>query len=394
MFERHHLQLVTKRISEPRRFIQVLFGPRQVGKTTVVHQLLEKCKMPSHFASADAVAASNVVWLEQQWETARLKMDQVKAEEFLLVIDEIQKIGDWSATVKLLWDTDTRTKRALKVILLGSSRLLLQQGLSESLAGRFETTYMGHWSISEMEQAFGWNDDQYVWFGGYPGSAPLISDEQRWKAYVQQALIETSILKDILMLTRIDKPALMKRLFELGCLYSGQILSYTKMIGQLQNAGNTTTLSHYLDLLNTAGLLAGIEKFSGNLIYKRSSSPKFQVHNTALISAQKKELFDEIKIKPEDWGRQVESSVGAHLINYSLVEGFTVSYWRERNEEVDFVLEKKGKVIGLEIKSGTTQSSSGISAFKKAFNPDKVLLIGKSGIPWQEFLKLNPTDLF
>jgi predicted AAA+ superfamily ATPase len=146
--------------------------------------------------------------------------------------------------------------------------------------------------------------------------------------------------------------------------------------------------------LNTAGLLAGIEKFSGNLIYKRSSSPKFQVHNTALISAQSGELFKKIQVRPEDWGRLVESSVGAHLINCSLVEGFTVSYWRERNEEVDFVLEKKGEVIGLEVKSGATQASSGISAFKKAFNPDKVLLVGKSGIPWQDFLKINPIELF
>ena len=394
MFQRSHLQLIIKRTTEPRRYIQVLIGPRQVGKTTLIYQLLEKCKVPSHFASADAIAAANTVWLEQQWETARLKMDQEQAPEFLLVIDEIQKIGNWSETVKLLWDTDTHAKRALKVILLGSSRLLLQQGLTESLAGRFETTYMGHWSFSEMQQAFGWNSDQYVWFGGYPGSAPLISEEERWKAYVQQSLIETSISKDILMLTRIDKPALMKRLFELGCLYSGQILSYNKMIGQLLDAGNTTTLSHYLDLLNTAGLLTGIEKFSGNLIYKRSSSPKFQVHNTALISAQSGALFTDIQVRPDDWGRMVESSVGAHLINYSITEGFTVSYWRERNEEVDFVLERKGKVIGLEVKSGTTQSSSGISAFKKAFNPEKVLLVGKTGIPWQEFLQLNPVELF
>jgi predicted AAA+ superfamily ATPase len=233
-----------------------------------------------------------------------------------------------------------------------------------------------------------------VWFGGYPGSAALIGEEERWKAYVQQSLIETSISKDILMLTRIDKPALMRRLFELGCMYSGQILSYNKMIGQLLDAGNTTTLSHYLDLLNTAGLLAGIEKFSGNLIYKRSSSPKFQVHNTALISAQSGDLFKDIQVRPDDWGRLVESSIGAHLINYSIIEGFTVSYWRERNEEVDFVLEKKGRVIGLEVKSGTTQSSSGISAFKKAFNPHKVLLVGNSGLSWQEFLTLNPVELF
>jgi uncharacterized protein len=394
MFERPHLQHVIKRIQEPRRFIQVLLGPRQVGKTTLVFQLLEKNKMPYHFASADAIAASNITWLEQQWETARLIMDQEKAEEFLLVIDEIQKIGNWSETIKSLWDADTQSKRTLKVILLGSSRLLLQQGLTESLAGRFETTYMGHWSFSEMQQAFGWNSNQYVWFGAYPGSAGLINEEQRWKAYVQQSLIETSISKDILMLTRIDKPALMKRLFELGCSYSGQILSYTKMLGQLLDAGNTTTLSHYLDLLNTAGLLAGIEKYSGNLIYKRSSSPKFQVHNTALISAQSGDSFKDIQIRPDDWGRLVESSIGAHLINYSITEGFTVSYWRERNEEVDFVLAKKGKVIGLEVKSGSAQFSSGIAAFKKAFNPDKVLLIGKTGIPWQDFLKLNPVELF
>ena len=321
-------------------------------------------------------------------------MDQGEIKDFILVIDEIQKIGNWSETVKLLWDADSYAKRNLKVILLGSSRLLLQQGLAESLAGRFETTYMAHWSFQEMQQAFGWNSDQYAWFGGYPGSATLIEDEKRWKAYVQQSLIETSISKDILMLTRIDKPALMKRLFELGCSYSGQILSYNKMIGQMLDAGNTTTLSHYLDLLNTAGLLAGIEKFSGNLIYKRSSSPKFQVHNTALISAQSDFLFKDIRVKPDEWGRQVESSIGAHLINHSITEGFTLSYWRERNKEVDFVLEKKGKVIGLEVKSGVTQSSEGMSAFKKTFDPDKVLLIGNSGLPWQEFLTINPIELF
>ena len=222
----------------------------------------------------------------------------------------------------------------------------------------------------------------------------MISEEQRWKAYVQQSLIETSISKDILMLTRIDKPALMKRLFELGCMYSGQILSYNKMTGQLLDAGNTATLSHYLDLLNTAGLLAGIEKFSGNLIYKRPSSPKFQVHNTALISAQSGDLLKDIQIRTDDWGRIVESGIGAHLINYSIIEGFTVSYWRERNEEIDFVLEKKGKVIGIEVKSGTKRSSSGISAFKKAFDPYKILLVGNSGIPWEDFLKLNPDKLF
>ncbi|MCU7548598.1 AAA family ATPase [Chitinophagaceae bacterium LB-8] len=369
-------------------------GPRQVGKTTLVTQLMERLTIPVHFASADAVAVSNTAWLEQQWETARVKMDTQQATESLLVVDEIQKINNWSETVKLLWDTDSRTKRNLKVILLGSSRLLLQQGLTESLAGRFETTYMGHWSYREMQAAFGWDADQYVWFGGYPGSGTLIRTEDRWKAYVQQALIETSISKDILMLTRVDKPALMKRLFELGCLYSGQILSYTKMLGQLQDAGNTTTLSHYLQLLDTAGLLGGIEKYAADIIRKRSSSPKFQVHNTALISAQRTEDFSDIKTNPEKWGRMVESAIGAHLINHSLTEGFTVYYWRDRADEVDFVLERKGKIIALEVKSSAAKPTSGMNTFQKQFHPGKILLVGGSGLPWQEFLQINPVQLF
>lgn len=394
MFERIHLQSLTKRMQEPRRFLQVIMGPRQVGKTTLVNQLSEKLETDYIFVSADSVAASNTIWLEQQWEAARINMDQVKANEFLLVVDEIQKVDNWSETVKLLWDTDTRNKRNLKVILLGSSRLLLQKGLTESLAGRFESTYMGHWSFEEMEQAFGWDVNQYVWYGGYPGSAELIKDEKRWKDYIRQSLIETSISKDILMLTRVDKPALMKRLFELGCTYSGQILSYTKIMGQLTDAGNTTTLSHYLELLDTAGLLGGIEKYAGDIIRKRSSSPKFQVHNTALISAQRADVFEEVVAKPDEWGRMVESSIGAHLLNYSHTEGFSLHYWRERNDEVDFVIEKKGKVIGLEVKSGASQSSAGIIAFKKKVNPDKVLLVGNSGIRWQDFLKMNPVELF
>lgn len=394
MFERSHLQLIRKRIDEPRRFIQVLLGPRQVGKTTLISQLLKRMSIPHHYISADAIPASNSTWLEQQWETVRLKMDQSAAKQYLLVVDEIQKIDNWSETVKALWDADSQSGRDLKVILLGSSRLLVQQGLTESLAGRFETIFMGHWSFLEMHQAFGWNSNQYVWFGGYPGSAELIEDEERWKSYVSQSLIETSISKDILMLTRVDKPALMRRLFEIGCSYSSQILSYNKMLGQLLDAGNTTTLSHYLELLNTAGLLAGVQKFSGNSIYKRSSSPKFQVHNTAFISAQTGDLFKDALSKPNEWGRMVESSIGAHLINYSLPEGFRVSYWRERNQEVDFVLERNGKVIALEIKSGQARSSSGLSTFKNAFHPSKILLIGNTGISWQDFLKVNPAELF
>jgi uncharacterized protein len=394
MFERPYIQQFIVRLEEPRSFIQVLMGPRQVGKSTLTGQVLGKLNKPHLFVSADAVANSGETWLEQQWEAARLRLKSTEAPEFILAIDEIQKISNWSEVVKKLWDEDTRTKQNIKVILLGSSRLLLQQGLTESLAGRFETSYLGHWSFAEMEQAFGATAEQYVWFGGYPGATALMSDENRWKKYVNDALIETSISKDILMLTRVDKPALLRKLFGLGCLYSGQVLSYTKIVGQLQDAGNTTTLAHYLQLLNTAGLLAGIEKYTGEQLRQRSSSPKFQVHNTALLTAQQGDSMKEIMAKPDVWGRWVEAAIGAHLVNHQLSEGYTVHYWRHRNDEVDFVLEKKGKVIGLEVKSGAKQKALGIEAFKRQHEPDKVLLVGNSGVPWQEFLKVSPRQLF
>jgi predicted AAA+ superfamily ATPase len=394
MIQLHYIQLIKSRVEEDGRLIQVIFGPRQVGKTTTVAQLTQMIRMPFYSVSADAVPASDTSWLEGQWEIARLKMQQAESKEFLLVIDEIQKIRNWSNTVKLLWDTDTKENRNIKVILLGSSRLLIQQGLTESLAGRFEATYMGHWKFTEMREAFGWDEKQYAWFGGYPGSASLIGDEARWKNYVSDSLIETSISKDILMLTRVDKPALMKKLFELGCLYSGQILSFTKIMGQLTDAGNSTTLSNYLHSLDTAGLLGGLEKFSKDRIRKRSSSPKFMVHNMALISAQRNEYFSEIIMKPDQWGRITESAIGAHLLNNSFSGKYNVYYWRDGNNEVDFVIEKRGKVIGLEIKSGAAGKTEGMNAFKKKVNPDKILLVGKPGLPWEEFLRIDPAELF
>lgn len=381
-------------MEEPRRFIQVVFGPRQVGKTTLVTQMTARLRQGFHFVSADEAGAGGMVWLEQQWEAARIKLAHEQADSYVLIIDEIQNIEHWSSVVKKLWDADSLQQLPLKVILLGSSRLMLQQGLTESLAGRFEVIYVGHWTLPEMQEAFGWTAQQYVWFGGYPGSADFIQDERRWKAYVLNALIEASISKDILMLNRIDKPALMKRLFELGCMYSGQILSFTKIMGQLTDAGNTTTLSHYLKLLDTAGLLAGIEKFAMDVVRKRSSSPKFQVHNTALISAQRSESFERVQGMPAEWGRLVESAIGAHLLHFSLTEHFHVYYWRHRQDEIDFVIEKNGRVIGIEVKSGAAGQTGAMAVFQEQMRPQKVLLVGSSGIPWQVFLTMNPAELF
>jgi len=392
--QRSYYQYFTTRLKEPKKFIQVIFGPRQVGKTTLVSQVCEELDSPFLSISADDIANSNSEWIDAQWSVARTQQAQHPEKDFVIFIDEIQKIGNWSEVVKKNWDLDTKNNLPIKVVLLGSSRLLLQQGLTESLAGRFETTYMGHWSLTEMQKTFGWTPEQYVWFGGYPGSASLIEDEERWKKYITDALIETSISKDILMLTRVDKPALMRRLFELGCTYSGQILSYTKLLGQLHDAGNTTTLANYLRLLDTAGLLAGIENFTTDKVTQRASSPKFQVYNNALLSVQRNESFSEALAKPELWGRMVESSVGGYLINQSFAVGYKVYYWRHRSDEVDFVLERRGKVIGIEVKSGHRQKLAGLKAFNEIFHPDKTLLVGKDGMPWQEFLLMPLAQLF
>lgn len=394
MFQRQQIKELQKRIDEPRSFIQVLAGPRQVGKTTLANQLLKKIKIPWIFESADAVPAGTSLWIEQLWESARLKMRANSSGVFLLVIDEVQKISDWSEMVKKLWDEDTRNGVNIKVILLGSSRLMLQQGLTESLAGRFEVIHLPHWSLIEMNNAFGWDANTYAWFGGYPGSVKIVSDEDRWKRYISDSLIETSITRDILMLTRIDKPALMRRLFELGCHYSGQILSFTKILGQLQDAGNTTTLSHYLNLLNSAGLLGGIDKFAADIIRKRSSSPKFQVHNNALISAQRGVSFTEIRSKPKEWGRVVESAIGAHLVNHSISNSYNLYYWRDRNNEVDFVLERQGEIVAIEVKSTPAQAPKGMDAFIKKYNPNRVYLVDNKSLSWEEFLEINPGELF
>jgi len=394
MFERAYLKTIKTRVEEQRKFIQVILGPRQVGKTTMITQLLPKLSIPYLHESADAVSVISAMWLTQVWESVRLRMKASAISEFVLVIDEIQKIDNWSEIVKQQWDKDTREGTNIKVVLLGSSRLLIQRGLTESLAGRFETFYLGHWSYPEMQEAFGWSIEQYVYFGGYPGSALLIEDEGRWKNYIKDSLVETSISKDILMLTRIDKPALLKRLFELGCLYSGQILSYTKIVGQLQDAGNTTTLANYLRLLSDSGLLGGLEKYAGDIIRKRGSSPKFQVYNNALITSQSGETYENAIISPKLWGRLVESSVGTHLISNSISERYKLYYWREGNNEVDFILEKGNKVIGLEVKSGIKADNAGMSVFTEKFHPEKVLLVGTGGVPYDEFLKINPKELF
>jgi uncharacterized protein len=377
---------------EPRRFIQVVAGPRQVGKSTLVSQAVEALPMPVRVVSADEPALRGPEWIAQQWEAARLDTSPAGA---VLVIDEVQKAAGWSESVKRLWDEDTRAGRLLRVVLLGSAPLLVEQGLSESLTGRFEVIRVPHWSLAEMRAAFGISLEEYIFFGGYPGAAPLIGDEARWRRYVLDALIETTISRDVLLLTRVDKPALLRRLFELGCRHSGQVLSYTKMLGQLHDAGNATTLAHYLELLAGAGLLAGLPKFSGNVIRRRGSSPKLQVLNMALVTAQSGRSFADARSDHEVWGRLVESAVGAHLANAAATGELELSWWREGDREVDFVLAGAGGLAAIEVKSGHAGASQpGIAAFTEAFKGlgrVRPLLVGGDGIDLERFL-LEPAN--
>lgn len=386
MIRRALFETLHRRLREPRRFLQVLAGPRQVGKTTLIQQVMESLKRPSHYASADEPTLRDRIWLDQQWDLARIRAREAP-QGALLVLDEIQKVSDWANGVKALWDADTRAKVPLNVVLLGSSPLLIQSGLSESLGGRFEIIAAPHWSFAEIREAFGWTVDRYVFYGAYPGAAPLIGEPERWRRYIVDSLIETTISRDILLLTRVDKPALLRRLFQLSCEYSGRILSYQKMLGQLVDAGNTVTLAHYLQLLQGAGMVAGLPKFAYGQIRQRGSSPKLQVFNTALMSAQAGLTFDQGRQDRNYWGRLVESSAGAHLLNSTLGSSIEVSYWRERNQEVDFVLRRGKKVVALEVKSGRRKEAlPGVETFSKQFKPKRKLLIGGQGIPLEEFL--------
>ena len=381
------------RLREPRRFIQVVAGARQVGKTTLVGQAAERSGLPHHTASADEPALRGSGWLAAQWDAARLLTDDSGGRHALLVLDEIQKIPDWSETVKRLWDEDTRRGRPLRVVLLGSAPLLVQRGLTESLAGRFEILRLPHWSFAEMRAAFGWSLHQYLFYGAYPGAAPLVHQHDRWSRYVRDSLVETTIARDVLLLSRVDKPALLRRLFELGCAYSGQILSYTKMTGQLQDAGNTTTLAHYLDLLAGAGMLTGVQKYAGGAARRRGSSPKLQVLNTALMTALSGLTLEEAQANREFWGRLAESAVGAHLANAAAGGDVQVFYWRDRNREVDFVVRAGRRLTAIEVKSGRTRNARpGLEAFAAAFHPDRTLIVGDHGIDLEHFLSMPVTN--
>jgi predicted AAA+ superfamily ATPase len=396
MYQREQYQIIAGRLRESRKFIQVVMGPRQIGKTTVVKQILKDLRdeIPHLMFSTDNIPATQNSWISDCWATARVQMKLEGNNELVLVLDEIQKLKGWSEVVKKEWDDDTINDINLKVILLGSSRVLLQKGLADSLAGRFETIKMTHWSYAEMRDAFGMSLDEYIYYGGYPGAMSLIKDLDRWSDYIRDSIIEATINKDILFDTAISKPALLRQTFELGAFYSGQIVSLTKIVGALQDAGNTTTLSGYLNILKDSGLLAGIQKFSIDRARQKASIPKFQVFNSALRNVYSGYFFLEAMRDPKIWGRFFESAIGAHLTSRASTENYEVYYWRDDNLEVDFILKKDSKIVAIEVKSNSDTTNKGLAVFRKRYNPHCSIVVGKGGMNAELFLGINPGKLF
>lgn len=393
-YKRTQYDEVMNRIQEPRSKIQVLVGPRQVGKSTLIGQVLHECPMPYGSFSADDIVGSSDNWFHNVWETQRMTMDARGESRRLLVVDEVQKIQNWSEIVKAEWDLDTREKRELIVVLLGSSRMLIEKGLTESLAGRFELIRLPHWTYKEMKECFGWTLPQYVYYGGYPGASQYITDEKRWRNYIKDSLVEPSISKDVMLDTKIMKPQLLRQLFELGSCYSGELLSLTKIAAQLQEVGNVTTLANYIHLLDECGLLCGLQKYAEDNARKYNSIPKFQVHNSALRNVYTDEEFLEVIENPQLWGRIVESAVGAYLVSQSAIVDYKVYYWREGNNEVDFVLVRRGKKIAIEVKTGRRATNTGLPKFVEAYKPHKSFIVGSGGMSLEDFLLMDLNILF
>ena len=391
MYKLKAVDVILQRFGEPRKRIQVIAGPRQVGKTTSVEQALAEYRGGYTYKLAEGLGLSPLDWLAAEWNAARAK---AKTEgEHLLVIDEIHKIKGWSTVVKRLWDEDGFNHVELKVCLLGSSRLLLQKGLDESLAGRFEIIDVWHWSFADMHAAFGYSLEEYILFGGYPGAADLRGDEARWAQYVRDAIIEPSISLDILQLDTVAKPELLRQTFVLACNYSGKILSYQKMVGQLQEAGNTTTIAHYLRLLGEAGLVAGLEKLYDEPVRVRASSPKLAVCNNALRTAMQTYAPSELRADPVRWGRAVESAVGAQLMASVRRSGIALLYWNAGCKEVDYVLRGDGEIAALEVKSADADSVSGMHEFRRKYPRAKTYLVGGQGMSLDSFFAMPVRDL-
>lgn len=388
-YHRSIVEDVLKQLRGPMPLLQVVTGPRQVGKTTAALEVARRLGVPHVFAAADTPLPPGPEWIETQWRLARSKQKR-NSDHILLILDEVQKVAGWSQTVKQLWDEERRIGGGVSPLLLGSSALLLQKGLSESLAGRFFLHPCMHWSLEECRKAFGWDLETWLYFGGYPGGATFVSDPASWKRYILDSLVETVLARDVLQLQTVTKPALLRHLFAFSCAYPAQILSYNKMLGQLTDAGNTTTLAGYVELLKTAFLVTGLQSWSGSMVRKRASSPKLILWNNALVNAVSSLTPTDVREDGAWRGRLVENAVGAHLLNHLPGLRHEIHYWRDGHAEVDFVIRSGSRLTALEVKSGRAGKISGLEVFRKKHPSVRSLIIGSGGIPLEEFFSTPP----
>ncbi len=418
-FHRAHVNRLIEYVSSSSdtRIIAVI-GPRQVGKTTIAlqaRQQLPGLGFTCQYISFDNPRLNSPNWPEDEnisdatqiekfanpktlvdiWENAR-KASLRSLRGQVLFLDEIQLIPQWSNYVKGLWDRDRREGYPLHVVILGSAVWQMLVGRNESLTGRFRELSVQHWSLPEMAKVFGLTTEQFMFYGGYPASWPDESERSRfdyWSEYILKTIVGSVIGRDILLLKQIRKPALMRQLVDIAPRYSGQIMAYNKFLGLLQDRGNATTVKHYLNLLSDAGLITTLFRYTANPHLGIASPPKFNVLNTALMTAPSGYSFQEAQIERSFWGRIVESAVGAHLCN-TRGSATRIHYWRDKNgeHEVDFVISRGPHLIGIEVKSGTKQTHHGLDAFKDRFPYAKTMIVGPGGFPFNEFLSLTTDE--
>ncbi len=355
------LNLLKTRLKEKSPLIQVICGPRQIGKSTSLQQFHEQSgsEKKIYLVSGDGIAQAN--WINEQWQNA---IDTNR----ILIIDEIQKIPQWSETVKKLWDAGIRNHRPIKCVLTGSSSLSLQNGLTESLTGRFELIQANHWTLDQTLAIKKMSLNEYLTFGGYPGSYRFLNNLQRWSSYMTQSIVETVITKDILTQAHVKSPALFRQAFYMFSSVPAQVISYHKLLGQLQDKGNIDLIKYYLYLFENAFLIKTIHKFSNNEIKKKGSSPKIILMAPALSSFHRLDNLDETA-----YGRIFESMVGAEFIKANL----EIFYWSEGDYEVDFVLKHKDKLIAIEVKSRRNKKATSIEYFLKKYPEAHTIFITK-----------------
>jgi uncharacterized protein len=391
-FERTVVRGILDGCTRGPRLLQVVTGPRQVGKTTAALQVAGRWDGPARYTAADQFLPPGPEWIRSAWDLARADARRA-GRPALLMLDEVQKVQAWSEAVKAEWDEDRRTGAEVHPLLLGSSALLLARGATESLAGRFRLHRCLHWTFGECREAFGWSLDEWLWKGGYPGVAPFGDDDEARRAYVRDALVEAVLARDVLSLEAVTRPALLRQVFALACRYPAQVLSYTKMLGQLHDAGNTTTLAHYLVLLERAFLASGLPPHASGAVRQRAGSPKLVLWNNALVTAFDPRPFDACRADAAGWGRLVENAVGAHLLNHLQGRAVEVGWWRDRNLEVDFVLSASPVIRPIEVKSGRPGALPGLRAFTARHPAARPLVVGSGGIPLEEFFLGDPVDL-